>query len=150
MKLYRVKSVNNCLCAAPLMHHNTRDAMAVWSRIAMLAVLQLLSTPVRADDPTYVLGRGTQTSCGQFIAAMVAHRVAQQADGVPAPRASERALITEYIQGLLTGINLSRERAHQIKEDNATVEAWLQNWCANHASNNLLDAVKAFAAATEG
>ena len=149
MKLSRGKSVNNCLCPAPLMHHNTRDAMAVWSRIAMLAVLPLLSTPVRADDATYAFGRGTQTSCGQFIAAMVVHRVAQQADGVPAPRTSERALITEYIQGLLTGMNLSRDRAHQITEDNATVEAWLQNWCAKHASNNLLDAVKAFAAATQ-
>ena len=113
-----------------------------------VAVLLLLSVCARADDAIYTFGRGTSTSCGQFIAAMVANKVMQQADGVP--HVSDRALVMEYVDGLLTGVNLSRDRAHQMMADNAAVELWLRSWCAKHPSNNLLDAVSAFSAATPG
>ena len=104
---------------------------------------------VRANDAIYTYGRGTSTTCGQFIGAMVSHKIMQQADdGVP--RVSERALIMEYVDGLLTGLNLSRDRAHQIMEDHAAIELWLRNWCARHPTNNLFEAVRAFSAETPG
>ena len=148
MKLPSVESVNKRLRAAPPTRASPRGSMPVLCEIATLAVLLLLSVCVRADDAVHTFGRGTSTSCGQFIAAMVANKVMQQADGVP--HVSERALIMEYVDGLLTGVNLSRDRAHQMMDDNATVELWLRNWCAKHPSNNLLDAVSAFSAATPG
>jgi hypothetical protein len=148
MKLPSVESVNKRLWAAPSTRPSLRGSMSTLCEIARLAVLLLLSVCVRADDAIHTFGRGTSTSCGQFIAAIVAHKVMQQADGVP--HVSERALIMEYVDGLLTGVNLSRDGDHQMMEDNAAVELWLQNWCAKHPGNNLLDAVSAFSAATPG
>jgi hypothetical protein len=113
-----------------------------------LAALLLLPMIARADDAVFTFGRGTRTSCGQFIAAMEAHKIMQQQDGVP--HMSERALMMEYVDGLLTGLNLSRDRAHQIRSDNAAIELWLRSWCARHPTNSLVDAVAAFSAETPG
>jgi len=114
----------------------------------LLAVSLLLPMIARADDALFTFGRGTRTSCGQFIAAMEAHKIMQQQDGVP--HMSERALMMEYVDGLLTGLNLSRDRAHQITSDNAAIELWLRSWCARHPTNSLVDAVAAFSAQTPG
>lgn len=108
----------------------------------------LLPVTALADDSTFVFGRGTHTSCGQFIAAMVQHKVMQQDDGVP--RVSDRALMMEYVDGLLTGINLSRDPAHQIRSDDAALELWLRNWCGKHSGNSLVSAVVAFSVETAG
>jgi hypothetical protein len=113
-----------------------------------VAVLLLVPVSARAAEATFTFGLGTRTSCGQFIAAMEAHKRMQQSDDVP--YASGRALMMEYVYGLLTGINLSRDRAHQIMNDNTAIELWLRKWCAKHPSNSLLDAVGAFSAATPG
>lgn len=102
-----------------------------------------------SDDAVFSYGRGTRTTCGQFIGAMEAHKIMQQADGTPhAP--GERTLIMEYVDGLLTGVNLSRDRTHQINTSDAVIELWLRKWCANHSSENLLDALRAFSAETPG
>jgi hypothetical protein len=100
-----------------------------------------------AGDATFTFGLGTRTSCGQFIGAMEAHKLMQQ-DGVP--HVGQRALMMEYVYGLLTGLNRSRDRAHQIMSDDAAIELWLRNWCAKHPTNSLLDAVGAFSAETPG
>jgi len=102
----------------------------------------------RADEATVIFGRGTRTSCGQFIAAMVQHKVMQQDDG--APHLSDRALMMEYVDGLVTGINLSRDSLHQIRSNDAALEFWLRHWCAKHQGNSLVEAVAAFSAATPG
>jgi len=140
---------NEGMRPGPFVSQSRRAAMTVLCEIAMFAALLLLPPTVRANDGIYTFGRGAHTSCGQFIAAMLAHKVMQQAnDGVP--RVSERALIMEYVDGLLTGVNLTRDHAHQMTADNAAVELWLRNWCVQHPDNNLLDAVSAFSAATPG
>jgi len=135
------------------LHSDGYGHVHVW-REAQLAVSLLLAASLllpmiaRADDAIFTFGRGTRTSCGQFIAAMEAHKIMQQQDGVP--YMSQRALMMEYVYGLLTGLNLSRDRAHQIMYDDAAIELWLRGWCAKHPSNNLVDAVAAFSAQTPG
>lgn len=108
----------------------------------------LLPATVRADEAIVTFGRSGRTSCGQFIAAMVKHKVMQQDDGATHPSGavlmSDRALMMEYVDGLLTGINLSRDRAHQVRSDDAALELWLQNWCGRHPGNSLVKAVVAF------
>jgi hypothetical protein len=111
-------------------------------------VLLLQPIPAPAGDAIFTFGLGTRTGCGQFIAAMEAHKLMQQRDGVP--YVGERALMMEYVYGLLTGLNLSRDRAHQIVNDNAAIELWLRNWCAKNPTNSLFDAVRAFSAETPG
>ena len=83
---------------------------------------------------------------------MVKYKVMQQDDGAPHPSdaalMSDRALMMEYVDGLLTGINLSRDPAHQIRSDDAALELWLQNWCGKHPGNSLVNAVVAFSVET--
>lgn len=115
----------------------------------LLVALLVLPMTARADDNVFSYGRGTHTTCGQFIGAMEAHKIMQQANGAPRV-SSERSLIMEYVDGLLTGVNLSRDRAHQITSSDAAIELWLQKWCAKHSTNNLLDALGALSAETPG
>lgn len=115
----------------------------------LLLALLVLPITARADDTVFSYGRGTRTTCGQFIGAMEAHKIMQQADGIPRV-SSERSLITEYVDGFLTGVNLSRDHAHQITSSDAAIELWLQKWCAKHSTNSLLDALGALSAETPG
>jgi len=158
MRLPTEPAVNIPMRPAFPIHDRRRDMMRVSFDNAkrarpqavpfLLAALLLLPITTRGDEAIVSYGRGTSTDCGQFIAAMEAHKVMQQRDGVP--RVGERALVMEYVYGLLTGLNMSRDRAHQMITDNAAVELWLRNWCAKHPTNSLVDAVGAFSAETSG
>ena len=132
------------------MAHGWKE-LRVRASLAFTAFL-LLPATVRADESTVTFGRSGRTSCGQFIAAMVKHKVMQQDDGAPHPSGaalmSDRALMMEYVDGLLTGINLSRDPAHQIRSDDAALELWLQNWCGKHPSDSLVKAVVALSVET--
>jgi hypothetical protein len=127
--------------------------------VAAIAFLSLLcclcsSNGALADEkrPIFMVGLGAHASCEQFVAATEGHTVGVyskiQHDG--ATYWNDGALMMEYVFGLLTGLNATRDRSHQIMNDPSSVELWLRNWCAKNPKRLMMDAVATFFADTPG
>lgn len=125
----------------------------------LLVFLLLFPTLVAADSPAaadkqpiFALGMGSQTSCGQFIAASEGRtlntHLEMHYNGVK--YVSENEAMIQYAFGVLTGINFARDREHQIQHDNAAISLWLRNWCTKNPTSTLLDAISALAAQAPG
>jgi hypothetical protein len=51
---------------------------------------------------------------------------------------------TQWIEGYITGLNLSGDEAHQVMTDWPGIDLWLTHWCDAHPAASLVEAVSAF------
>jgi hypothetical protein len=123
--------------------------------LVALVLLILFPAVTAADDKAefrWVLGLGSGTSCGQYVAATNGHNVGThtelQRSGVTF--VSQNDAMIQYVYGVLTGVNWARDSQHQIQTDSAALDLWLRNWCNKRPTKGLQDAIVTFVGETPG
>jgi hypothetical protein len=95
---------------------------------------------------------GGTISCEQFVAATEGNQVGsyKKIEQSGASYWNEGAVVMEYVFGVLTGLNASRDGSHQIMNDPTSIELWIRNWCTKNPKRRIMDAVSAFSDDTPG
>jgi hypothetical protein len=118
----------------------------------LLIALLILFPAVAAAEERFVYGMGSDTSCGQYIAANEGRKLISwgkvQQNGIT--YVSENRAMFEWVRGVLTGVNLARDSQHQIQTDNAALDLWFRNWCTKNPTKMLMDAISILVDETPG